>query len=90
MPSVGPELPPHLAKRKREAEKDESPLPSRTATTDRPATPESSEKRRRVIGPSLPPAPIEELPKTSAQDEEESSSDDEFGPAIPTSKTVTV
>lgn len=44
MPSIGPTLPPHLAKRTRDDEDD-----------DRQSSPESSDKRRRVAGPAPPP-----------------------------------
>ncbi|KAI9834802.1 MAG: hypothetical protein M1819_002888 [Sarea resinae] len=85
MPPVGPELPPHLlAKRKRQAEEAESASvdrPSRTASKS--PSPGSSDKRRRVVGPSLPPAPLDEKPLESPNRDEESSSDDEIGPALP-------
>lgn len=85
MPTIGPALPPHLTKRKREDEEDESsPEPERSKT------PESSEKRRRIIGPAPPPAPLDELPKSNPKDEEDSSSDDEFGPAVPTGEAAKV
>ncbi|KAJ4287293.1 hypothetical protein N0V90_012691 [Kalmusia sp. IMI 367209] len=41
---IGPSLPPHLTKRTRDEDDDRS------------TSPESSEKRRRVLGPALPPA----------------------------------
>ena len=81
MSSIGPELPPHLlAKRKRQADAAEAP-------TAEPA----SEKKRRVVGPAAPPAPIDELPTTAPDDDaEESSSDDDFGPALPTGDSAKV
>lgn len=45
MPSIGPTLPPHLAKRSRDDSDDDG----------RQSSPESSDKRRRVAGPALPP-----------------------------------
>ncbi|KIW03930.1 uncharacterized protein PV09_04770 [Verruconis gallopava] len=90
MASIGPSLPPHLlAKRKREEEEETT---AATAKVTQPSTanspdrsPDGSEKRRRVIGPSPPPAPIDELPGHSAHSSDDSeSSDDDYGPAIPT------
>ncbi|KAF2498528.1 hypothetical protein BU16DRAFT_524630 [Lophium mytilinum] len=83
MPSIGPQIPPHLlAKRKRDSEDDESPKPS----PNRSSSPDSSDKRRKVLGPALPPAPLDERPpgNPSASDSDDSSSDDDdFGPAPP-------
>lgn len=74
---VGPELPPHLAKRKREQEAQEpQPSPPTRSSSDSP-------KRRRVLGPSLPPAPLSELPP-SAPTHSDSDSDSDFGPSLPT------
>ena len=84
MPSVGPQLPPHLAeKRKRDEEGEDSRSSS---------SPDSASKRPRVIGPAPPPAPLDERPLSSPtknedpKDEESdnSSDDDGFGPALPT------
>ncbi|KPI36285.1 uncharacterized protein AB675_7317 [Cyphellophora attinorum] len=82
MPSVGPQLPPHLAEKRRR--NSDQPSDDR-----RPASPESATKRRRVAGPSLPPAPLDERPaepleKVDGSDDESSSDDDDFGPALPT------
>jgi hypothetical protein len=79
MPTIGPTLPPHLAKRKRE-EEDENSSPE----PERSKTPDGSEKRRRIIGPAPPPAALD------AQDEEDSTSDDDFGPALPTGDAAKV
>lgn len=65
MSSIGPSLPPHLAKRNRDQGED------------RPASPESSEKRRRVAGPAPPP------PRSRS-----SSADSDVGPAPPSAPTV--
>ncbi|KAG9248458.1 hypothetical protein BJ878DRAFT_487942 [Calycina marina] len=66
MPSVGPELPPHLAKRKRSIEESEPPnSPPHKITA---ATP-------RVLGPALPSKNLDEL-------EVDPSSDDEYGPSV--------
>jgi hypothetical protein len=84
MPSTGPQLPPHLAeKRKRDgsADSDDSgPAPARTPGS---TGSNGGEKRRRVIGPTLPPAPIDERPPNPPGDDEQSDSEDEFGPAAP-------
>lgn len=81
---VGPELPPHLVKRKREQEAPE-PQPSRFPSPPSPPTRSSSDspKRRRVLGPSLPPAPLSELPPSAAS-HSDSDSDSDFGPSLPT------
>ena len=77
--TIGPTLPPHLAKRPRDDADDSS------SDTD-------AEKRRRVLGPALPPAPLDERPQsppaagaTTAADSgsDSDSSDDDFGPAPP-------
>lgn len=99
MPGVGPALPPELQKRKRSNDNDDGnasdsdsadsagPLPARPppAQQDPP-----SPKRSRVIGPTLPPAPLDERPSSPAQkDESESESsddDDGFGPSLPSAK----
>jgi hypothetical protein len=92
MSSVGPQLPPHiLAKRKRELEEEEKDGGAVGKTQTPPSCSDGLEKRRRVIGPSLPPASLDELPpgKPTTLDAEEgdsdtdSSSDGEFGPALP-------
>lgn len=83
MPSVGPELPPHLAKRKRS---EEAPDP----INDSPKRQRSSSPRappinpRRVIGPAVPPAPLSERPATPpTPDTPSDDSDDDFGPSLP-------
>ena len=56
------------------------PLPPSTTPPSKPSS--------RVIGPSLPPAPLDERPTTDPY-ENESSSDDDFGPALaPAAGTV--
>ncbi|KAF1989590.1 hypothetical protein K402DRAFT_371395 [Aulographum hederae CBS 113979] len=87
MPSIGPELPPHLAaKRKREEEEEEQALPTPPL---RRGTPDEAEKRRRIAGPAPPPAPLDERPSIPAEerdasDSDDSDSSDDFGPAPPT------
>jgi hypothetical protein len=90
MPSIGPQLPPHLSKRKR-SDDEASDSDSSTDTTKRP----------RAIGPYPRPAPStgpddvplspkrpDPAPPAQDQEEEESSSDDDdVGPALPPSTT---
>ncbi|KAM3077826.1 hypothetical protein ACMFMF_004244 [Clarireedia jacksonii] len=73
MSSVGPQLPPHLQKRKRSTD-DEEPPNSPPRKLQAAASP-------RVLGPSLPP--------TANPDEVdiESSDDDDYGPSAQPSKT---
>lgn len=85
MTIVGPELPPHLvAKRKRESDDQDSGTthfgPSNRSP---PSGSDNIEKRRRTIGPSLPPASLDERPSTALDGAEESDSDDDIGPALP-------
>jgi len=82
MSSIGPDLPPHLlAKRKRQAEEDEASV----KPTVKVPSPEPEEKKRRVVGPAAPRAPLDELSPTDAQADatSNSSDDDDFGPAPP-------
>src|SRR5205823_3858946 len=95
MDDVGPQLPPHLiAKRKRQQEEAERaskeakivPKPSDNLALLVDQDHNDSSKRRRVVGPSLPPALIEEIPlqgPDGASEGEDSSSDDEIGPSLP-------
>lgn len=86
MSAAGPTLPPHLlAKRKRQQEEDEENERATTSGAKRSKSPEDSEKRRRVMGPAMPPAPLDERPTESARAAEDSDSDDDdgFGPALP-------
>ncbi|KAF2754298.1 hypothetical protein EJ05DRAFT_541380 [Pseudovirgaria hyperparasitica] len=83
MSSIGPELPPHLlAKRKRQAE--EQTTAKAIPKGDARPSPDAGEKRRRIVGPAPPPAPLDELPPRSPEVDDSSSSDDDFGPALPT------
>ncbi|KIV77217.1 hypothetical protein PV11_09032 [Exophiala sideris] len=94
MSAAGPQLPPELQKRKRSNEDDEDNS-SDSSTGRLPPQPHTqgrsppSPKRTRVIGPSLPPAPLDERPSDPPrpdidQDEGESSDDDDdFGPSLP-------
>jgi hypothetical protein len=93
MSSIGPDLPPHLLeKRKRQA--DEDAEAAQNATKYAPVklhSPEGGEKRRRVVGPATPPVALGERPQASIRDDEDSSSsDDDYGPSIPTEETSAV
>ena len=88
MPSVGPQLPPHLAEKRKRDDEGEDTRPS--------SSPDSPSKRTRVIGPLPPPAPLDERPTSSSvrdgdeKDEgsESSSEDDGFGPALPSAADI--
>lgn len=85
MSGIGAELPPHLlAKRKRQQEEQSQDAPPTASGAKRSPSPDAAEKRRRVVGPAMPPAPLDERPIEPAQPEEdESSDDDDFGPSLP-------
>lgn len=87
MSGIGAELPPHLlAKRKRQQEEQPPGAPPIASGAKRSPSPEGAEKRRRVVGPALPPAPLDKRPIEPAQHEEDDSSDDDdFGPSLPPS-----
>lgn len=85
MSDIGPELPPHLlAKKKRKQEEAAETARATTSGAKQPDSP-NGDKRRRVIGPAMPPAPLDERPSEPAEKAEEESSDDDdgFGPALP-------
>ena len=85
MSVVGPELPPHLAaKRKRQVEEhDDTPQSTRSSSTS--VSSGDGRKQRRVMGPSLPPAALEERPEANPHSEVDSDSD--LGPALPPSSS---
>lgn len=88
MSEIGPELPPHLlAKRKRKQEQEGEDETSTASGAKRSSSPGEGEKRRRVMGPASPPAPLEERPIEPLRQVEQSDSDDDdgFGPALPPS-----
>ncbi|KAH8899207.1 hypothetical protein GQ53DRAFT_741310 [Thozetella sp. PMI_491] len=154
MASIGPQLPPHLQKRKRSGDDDDAPdsptpktrrnnkdgggqeddseddfgprtsqpPPSRPAGTRRqlsigpsiPPEPNQDEislgssedsdtdlpppvqyigpsvptRSGPIIGPALPPGRLDDMPRTNPDDEEDSDSDDGFGPAPPSASGV--
>ena len=86
MSAIGPELPPHLlAKRKRRQEEEVKDEPTASSGAKRSASPAEGDKRRRVMGPAMPPAPLNERPSKPAIEHETSDSDDDdgFGPSLP-------
>ena len=85
MSGVGPELPPHIvAKRKRpvDSEGDQAAL-DRRVSRSRSSSSDGTQKRPRIIGPSLPSAALDELSASKLDPDSESDSDDDFGPAPP-------
>lgn len=72
MASVGPQLPPHLANRKRAHDEE----PENLSSCPQPS---SSPKRQRILGPTLPPASLNDKPSDTSS----SSDDDDFGPSLP-------
>lgn len=84
MPAVGPSLPPSFTEKRKRDESDDS-------DPGRSSSPGSTGKKPRVMGPSMPPAPLDERPLQSPTEDmksndttDESSDDDDFGPALPT------
>ena len=88
MSAIGPELPPHLlAKRKRKQEEDVENDGTTSSGAKRSPSTSEGEKRRRVMGPAMPPAPLHERPSEPPSRREDSDSDEEdgFGPSLPPS-----
>nr|POF07870.1 gpalpp motif-containing protein 1 [Quercus suber] len=85
MSDIGPALPPHLiAKRKRQQEDKAANEFGTTAGAKRLQSPNGGEKRQRIIGPAMPPAPLDERPPGLPGAEESGGDDeDDFGPALP-------
>lgn len=87
MSAIGAELPPHLlAKRKRKQEEEAQNEHTTASGASRSASPGDGEKRRRVMGPAMPPAPLDERPEHPPRQATDSDSeDDDFGPTLPSS-----
>ena len=84
MTSIGPTLPPHLTSKRKREDDDGGDVNSQSRS--RSTSLDVEDKRRRVLGPALPPAPIDERPTDPPGGQnagEESESDDDFGPAPP-------
>jgi len=83
MSSIGPELPAHLlAKRKHEEEEETKRNASNESRLPLLSSPQSASKRRRVLGPAPPPAPLDQKPAKLPSDSDKSSSEDEYGPVV--------
>lgn len=82
MPSIGPQIPPHV-----QTKRGISDVADSGTRKSESSSPEGASKRRRIVGPTAPPAPLSERPTRSADDESDSSSDDGYGPALPWAKT---
>ncbi|KAG9676185.1 hypothetical protein KCU99_g4095, partial [Aureobasidium melanogenum] len=77
----GPELPPSASP----TPAGPSLPPSVPSTTAGPTLPPSDpQPTRPVAGPAPPPAPLDERPTAPPHSDDESSDDDDFGPALPT------
>ena len=85
MTLAGPKLPTHLPAKRKHEEQADSRVDYSTALHRGSNSPgsEGSHKKQRIIGPSMPPAPLHERPSESPHDDEASDSDDELGPAPP-------
>jgi len=86
MSDIGASLPPHLlAKRKRKQEDEAESAPATASGAKKSPSLENAEKKRKIAGPALPPAPLEQRPTEPANTGDDSSSDDDddFGPALP-------
>src|SRR5436305_9637370 len=87
MTSAGPQLPSSsTVKRKRDEQLDTVDGQSDTSTPSgaQSLTPSSSVKRSRTIGPTLPPASLDErTPSEPDGNSDTSSDDDDFGPSLP-------
>ncbi|KAF2482256.1 hypothetical protein BDY17DRAFT_298207 [Neohortaea acidophila] len=90
MSGIGPALPPHLlAKRKRKQEEEADNATQAASGATASLSPGDGEKRRRVLGPAMPPAPLDERPEqppdSSTRSNSDSDDDDDYGPALPSS-----
>ncbi|KAI9681007.1 MAG: hypothetical protein M1829_001087 [Trizodia sp. TS-e1964] len=87
MTPAGPELPPQLSAKRKHEERNADEESSKSTPPPALGSPNLGDKRRRVMGPSLPPAPLDEMPEASASGREDvdtsSSDDDDIGPALP-------
>ncbi|KAK3112555.1 hypothetical protein LTR53_011048 [Teratosphaeriaceae sp. CCFEE 6253] len=91
MSAIGPDLPPHLlAKRKRQQAEQSEDQPTTASGAKRSTSPDGCGKKRRIIGPVMPPAPLEERPLEPAVPvvPVESDEDDDIGPALPSARAA--
>ncbi|KAK3616987.1 hypothetical protein LTR56_025584 [Elasticomyces elasticus] len=96
MSAIGADLPPHLlAKRKRQQEENSKNEPTTASGAKRPSSPADGEKRRKIIGPAMPPAPLEERPSeppiqpVQSVQPDSDDDDDDFGPTLPAAASST-
>ena len=89
--TIGPQLPPSLLEKRKREDHDQDNDDRSSSSSDG-----KSKRQRMVVGPTLPPAPLGERPPSSpshsenTDSEDESSSDeDDFGPALPSKTTST-
>jgi len=90
MSDIGPTLPPHLlAKRKRQQEEASQDGPATDSGAKRARSPNADEKRRKVMGPAMPPASLDERPThaPNAAETDSDDDDDDLGPALPKDET---
>lgn len=80
MPSVGPQLPPHLMKRKRDDEDDDNNGTSTPPAKIRAASP----PQPRILGPAMPPKQTQNDDEIALDD----SDNDDVGPALPAEPAV--
>lgn len=83
--TIGPQIPTASEKRKRDEEDSESSDEEVGPALDNSHKEDAKVKRARVLGPTLPPAPLDERPPTpgNTADSSEDSSEDDFGPNLP-------
>ena len=85
MSAVGPELPPHLIAKRKRQQKEQIDEPISTRSRSVSYSSDTGEKRRRILGPSLPPAVLDERPPNGPESDaaSDSESDSDLGPAPP-------
>lgn len=85
MASVGPQLPPHLASKRKATDNGPDTITNPPKRSKSSSDDDEGNIKRRVIGPSRPPADISEQPVTDPTPDanDSSSSDDDFGPSLP-------
>lgn len=89
MATAGPELPAHLLakrKRKQEIQAPRPATPSKSRSPSPTSGNTSASKRRRILGPSLPPNHLSERPSEAPEPDsgsDNSSDSDDLGPSLP-------
>ena len=91
MPPLDPHVPSQSEKRRHDSDESSDEdgygptLPTVHKKRKSPS-PEPAPKRSRIIGPSLPPANLDERPMKPPEAKDESSDDDDFGPTLPSTQ----